>query len=244
MAVSPTETISYTGATELWENYDELLLKLAAEAQSVAELGGGANPILAAEQWRTVLERVVIDVSAHELSLGVGDFDTRVADLCQPIRDGLERYDLVFSKMLCEHLPDARTFHENCLRLLKPGGRAVHFFPTLFTLPFVANRLIPEEFARAVLRRIQPGRIDDPKHEKFPAYYRWCTGPTRRALARYQSVGFTVESFTAAFGHRYYAMLPPLEAAEQAKTRWLLRHPVPWWTSFATVVLRKPLTGG
>jgi hypothetical protein len=57
-------------------------------------------------------------------------------------------------------------------------------------------------------------------------------------------VGFTVESFTAAFGHRYYAMLPPLEAAEQAKTRWLLRHPVPWWTSFATVVLRKPLTGG
>jgi 2-polyprenyl-3-methyl-5-hydroxy-6-metoxy-1,4-benzoquinol methylase len=76
----------------------------------------------------------------------------------------------VFSKMLCEHLPDARTFHENCLRLLKPGGRAVHFFPTLYTLPFVANRLIPEEFARAVLRRIQPGRIDDPKHEKFPAY--------------------------------------------------------------------------
>src|ERR1700721_1406514 len=57
-----------------------------------------------------------------------------------------ESYDLVFSKMLCEHLPDARTFHANCLRLLRPGARAVHFFPTLYTLPFVANRLIPEGF--------------------------------------------------------------------------------------------------
>ena len=165
--VSTTDPISYTGAAELWGTYDELLLKFAAEAQSVAELGGGAKPILAGDQWRSVPERVVIDISARELALGAGDFDQRVADLCQPIDDDLELYDLVFSKMLCEHLPDARTFHENCFRLLKPGGRAVHFFPTLFTLPFIANRLIPEDFARAVLRRIQPGRIDDPKHEKL-----------------------------------------------------------------------------
>jgi SAM-dependent methyltransferase len=244
MAVSAAAAISYTGAQQLWDNYDELLLELATEAQSVAELGGGANPILAGDRWRFVPERVVIDISAHELALGAGDFDQRVADLCRPIDHGLECYDLVFSKMLCEHLPDARTFHQNCFRLLRPGGRAVHFFPTLFTLPYVANRLIPEAFARAVLRRIQPGRIDDPKHEKFPAYYRWCTGPTQRALRRYESIGFAVESFNAAFGHRYYAMFPRLEAAEQAKTRWLLRHPAPWWTSFAAVVLRKPAPPG
>jgi SAM-dependent methyltransferase len=240
MAVNTAEAIAYTGADELWKSFDKMLLELAGESESVAELGGGANPILAGQSWRAVPHRVVIDISAHELALGTGDFDKRVADLCRPIEDGLESYDLVFSKMLCEHLPDARTFHENCFRLLKPGGRAVHFFPTLFTLPYLANLLIPEDFARAVLRRIQPGRIDDPKHEKFPAYYRWCTGPTKRALRRYESIGFEVEAFNAAFGHRYYAMVPPLEAAEQAKTRWLLRHPVPWWTSFATVVLRKP----
>src|SRR5690349_20517547 len=176
------------------------LPRVAAQARGRGAVRSGVgrrrHPILAAQQWRAVPERVVIDVSAHELALGVGDFDTRVADLCQPIHEDLERYDLVFFKMLCEQLPDARTVHENCLRLLKPGGRAVHFFPTLFTLPFVANRLIPEEFARAVLRRIQPGRIADPKHEEFPPYYRWCTGPTRRSLARSQSVGVTVESFT------------------------------------------------
>ena len=38
-------------------------------------------------------------------------------------------------------------------------------------------------------------------------------------------------------------LVPPLEAAEQAKTRWLLRHPAPWWASVAAVVLRKPVTG-
>lgn len=84
MPVNSTDTISYTGVAELWANYDELLLKLAAEAQSVAELGGGANPILAAEQWRSVPNRVVIDISAHELALGAGDFDKRVAIYASP----------------------------------------------------------------------------------------------------------------------------------------------------------------
>jgi hypothetical protein len=69
-------------------------------------------------------------------------------------------------------------------------------------------------------------------------------GPAQRALRRYESIVFAVESFNAAFWLRHYAMVPPLETAEQAKTRWLLRRPAPWWTSFAAVVLRKPVPLG
>jgi hypothetical protein len=36
--------------------------------------------------------------------------------------------------MLCEHLPGPRPFTSNCFNLLRPGGLAVHFFPTLYTL--------------------------------------------------------------------------------------------------------------
>jgi SAM-dependent methyltransferase len=235
--------VAYTGLEELWQAYDNLLVDLAKResVSSVAELGGGANPMVAdTDRWGFAQERVVIDISANELAKADGDVQTRVADLCKPIADGHDAYDLVFSKMLCEHLPDARAFHENCFNLLRPGGLSVHFFPTLFALPFVINRLIPENLTRSMLRMVQPGRFTDPKLQKFPAYYRWCTGPTKRAIRRYESAGFEVETWNAAFGHLYYDKIPGLNVAERAKTRFLLEHPVPALTSFATVVLRKP----
>lgn len=241
--MATTTTIDYTDFHDLWQRYDDMVIGLARErgAQSVAELGGGAKPLIGdPDKWGFVPQRVVIDISAEELAKADGDVETRVADLCQPISGPTGTYDVVFSKMLCEHLPNPEAFHANCYAMLKPGGIAVHFFPTLFTLPFVLNRLIPEEFARSLLRKIQPGRIDDPKHEKFPAYYRWCTGPMKRTLRRYQNLGFQVEAWHGAYGHYYYIVLPPLNAIEQAKSRFLVQHPVPAMTSFAAVVLRKP----
>jgi SAM-dependent methyltransferase len=240
---NPTGNIEYMHLEDLWQGYDDLVVELARreDATAVAELGGGANPLVAdPEKWGFALHRAVIDISAEELAKADADVETRVADLCQPISEGHNSYDLVFSKMLCEHIPNARAFHENCFKLLRPGGLAIHFFPTLFATPFVINRLMPEQFARSVLRKVQPGRIDDPKLEKFPAYYRWCTGPTRRAMRRYESVGFQVETWNAAFGHTYYVVAPPLNAVERAKSRFLTAHPVPFLTSFAAVVLRKP----
>jgi SAM-dependent methyltransferase len=210
----------------------------------VAELGGGANPQVGdAEKWGFVDHRVVIDISAGELAKAGNDVQTEVADLCQPITAGHGGYDLVFSTTLCEHLADPRTFHENCFNLLRPGGLAIHFFPTLYTFPFVINKLIPERLAYAVLRKIHRERLDHGSHDKFPAYYRWTTGPTRRAMKRFESVGFEVEEFRASFGHKYYYQIPPLNAAEFAKARFLLRHPWPALTSYAAVVLRKPGAG-
>jgi SAM-dependent methyltransferase len=235
--------VDYMHFIELWEGYEDLLVKLGRRqgSNAVAELGGGANPMVAdTERWGFVPHRVVIDISADELAKAEGHVETRVADLCQPIRDGHNSYDLVFSKMLCEHLPDPRAFHENCFNLLRPGGLAVHFFPTLYTVPFVANRVIPESTARALLGAVQPRRIHHPKHQKFPAYYRWCTGPSRRSTRRYRSVGFEITQWKAAFGHDYYIRIPPVEAMERTKTKLLLRRPIPHLTSFAVVVLRKP----
>jgi SAM-dependent methyltransferase len=235
--------VEYLDKVELWETYDEFVRLLAQHesARHVAELGGGANPMVGdADRWGFADHRVVIDISADELAKSTGDVDTRVADLCQPIADDLNKYDLVFSKMLCEHLPDARTFHQNCFNLLRPGGLAVHFFPTLGTFPFLVNKLIPEKAARSVLNNVQPGRLQLGNMDKFPAYYRWTTGPTKRAIRRFESVGFGVEQYRATFGHLYYHVIPPLNALEQAKSRILLRHPVPALTSFAVVVLRRP----
>lgn len=238
--------VSYKDVTELWQSYPDLLLELARDhgVSDVAELGGGAKPFVGdTEKWGFVNHRMVIDISADELAKAGTGVETQVADLCQPIATGHNGYDLVFSSLLCEHLPDPRTFHENCFNLLRPGGLSVHFFPTLFAFPFVVNRLIPERLAYQVLHKIHRERLEHGKYDKFPAYYRWTTGPTRRAMKRFESVGFEIKSFFGTFGHQYYHQIPPLNASEFAKARFLLRHPVPALTSYAVVVLRKPAPG-
>jgi len=234
--------VVYTDIEDLFQSYDDLLVRLAHEidAKDIGELGGGANPIVAdSERWGFASHRTVIDISATELEKAQTTVETRVADLCQPIHDNLNAYDFVFSQMLCEHLPKPQVFHQNCFNLLRPGGLAVHFFPTLYTLPYVINKLIPEETARSILKKAQPGRLDDPRREKFPAYYRWTTGPTVKAKRRFESIGFEIAGWEACFGHRYYEVIPPLHAVETAKSNFLLRHPISALTSFAVVILRK-----
>ncbi|MCW2514920.1 MAG: Methyltransferase domain protein [Mycobacterium sp.] len=238
--------VIYTDIADLWEGYEDHLVQLAREidAKEIAELGGGANPLVAnAERWGFADHRTVIDISAVELEKAQTTVETRVADLCQPISSDLNAYDFVFSQMLCEHLPNPKSFHQNCFNLLRPGGRAVHFFPTIGTLPFVINKVIPEDAARSILRKAQPGRLENPKTDKFPAYYRWTTGPTQKARKRFESIGFQIEGWQACFGHRYYEVLPPLHKLELAKSDYLQNHPVPALTSFSVVVLRKPNQG-
>ena len=115
------------------------------------------------------------------------------------------------------------------------GGYAVHFFPTLWALPFVLNCVLAERLAKPVLLSIRPQHA----HSKFPAYYRWCRGPTRRQRERLESVGFQVERYDGYFGHSYYGAVGPLQAAENALAHALVRHPVPALTAYALVVLRK-----
>src|SRR5262245_51432702 len=88
-----TGEVVYTTIEDLWENYEDLLIRAAREinAKEIAELGGGANPIVGnSENWGFANHRTVIDISATELEKAETTVETRVADLCQPITDNLE----------------------------------------------------------------------------------------------------------------------------------------------------------
>lgn len=208
----------------------------------VCELGGGARPALEPDFLRDHrLDCLVVDISESELNKAPTGYATLVGDVSSPgFRTGEHdgAYDLVFSRVLAEHVRDARQFHVNVRRLLRLGGTAMHFFPTLWWPPFVANRMLPERLAEWILLKVEPWRDSSGKAGKFPAYYHWCRGPTQGQIARLLSVGFTVEHCVAYFGETSHAPGPVLGAMNDAWTRAMLRRPSYHFTSYATYTLR------
>src|SRR3954471_14729825 len=97
---------AYMPSTKLWDSFEERLADLTRSSGAVAvgELGGGANPMVdLAKRVGRPVDLTVLDISAEELARSAPDVRTLCVDLCAeepPVRD---RFDLVFSRMLCEH---------------------------------------------------------------------------------------------------------------------------------------------
>lgn len=208
----------------------------------VCELGGGAKPALDLDFLdQHGLTCLVVDLSESELRKAPPGYATLVGDVSSPDfttgeHDG--SYDLVFSRVLAEHVTDARQFHQNVRRLLRPGGTAMHFFPTLWWPPFVVNRLLPESLSERILLRTQPWREPSGTSGKFPAYYHWCYGPTRGQVKRFAAVGFTVEHCVAYFGEPTHTPGKLLLKLNDAWTQAMLRRPSYHFTSYAWYTLR------
>lgn len=209
---------------------------------TICELGGGARPALEQEFLHEHrLHCLVVDISEPELKKAPAGYETLVGDVASPRfrtkYDGT--CDFVFSRVLAEHVGDARQFHLNARRLLRPGGIAMHFFPTLWWPPFAVNRVLPESLAEGILLRIQPWRERRGRSGKFAAYYHWCFGPTARQVARFASTGFSVEHCVAYFGDSYMSdvLHAPGRALNDAWTRRMLRRPNYRFTSYAAYTL-------
>ena len=206
----------------------------------VYELGGGAYPLLSPSLIADKgLEYVVVDVSAEQLDLAPDRYTKLHADLGRSDFVPPQTADLVLSRWFLEHVRDPATLHRNVLAMLRPGGRAVHYFTTLYSLPFVLNRILPDPVSIRLVRLAEPGRLES-GHGKFPAHYRWCRGPTKRQLRRFREIGFELDSYTAYLGHYYLDRIGPAQRAEDRLAAFLARRHAAWATSYALVELRKP----
>jgi SAM-dependent methyltransferase len=237
-------SVSYGDVRHAFDGFKDYLQRsvLAAGARRVCDVGGGANPALD-ERFilENALEYTMIDSSPEELAKAPAGYSKVVADITSPSFESPAAYDFAVSVMVAEHVGDPAAFHGNIRRLLAPGGRVLHFFPTLYALPFVVNRVLPEPVTVALTRlAMGRGRSPEGRHAKFPAFYRWCRGPTRRQLRRLESTGLEVIEYTGFFGHGYYERLPPLQWLEDRKADWLVGHPLPHLTSFAWLLLARP----
>ena len=217
---------------------------VAESVKAVADIGGGANPLLSqAFVQEHGLDYSVLDISAEELAKAPAWCRTLQVDITAPDAEfdarvqGLH-FDLVFSNMLMEHLRDGRQAHRNIHRILRPGGLSIHFFPVPNNLPLRVNKLAPERLSLALLRLAQPTRDLKGRQGKFPAYYDLCGNPGARMTAVFDALGYDVVEHTGYIGHEYYARLPVLRDLERLARRVLLRLQIPM-TSFVLIVLRK-----
>ncbi len=208
---------------------------------TVCEIGGGRSPLFSAEEAQALrLEYTVLDISEHELQSAPDHVRKVQADICAPdVADLPQRYDFMFSRMLAEHASDGTAMHRNILHLLRPGGLAFHFFPTLFTPVFVVNRLLPERAARRVLFTVFPWRRKE-HVAKFPARYSKCFGPTPGMKRYFERLGYQVEEYRPFYGTDYLWGVPVLGFLDAAFTRIVTRRRSPLFSSYVWLVLRKP----
>lgn len=188
------------------------------DAPDILEIGGGARPMFQPGEWPENLGSYTInDISQDELDEAPSDYRTACFDICDPVESLDGSFDVIFSQFVAEHVRNGEEMHRNVRRLLKPGGVAFHLFPTLYSLPFVINRWIPEGVSKAMLSTLEPLRVT--RNRKFPAYYSWCAGTTDRIRSQIESVGYSDVRVDRFYAHNYLRKFPVLGSVEAAWVR-------------------------
>ncbi len=215
-------------------------------ARVIGDVGGGRLPRVDTEFIaRQGLDYHLFDISAEELARA----DNAYHKVCMDIADegdavkrlGLtSRFDLIFSHMLLEHVLDPMQAHHNIFRMLRPGGYAIHMFPSRNNFPLFVNGLVPESVSYWLLKRLQPHRDTDHEEGKFEAYYRYCGAPSAELAARYEALGYEVVQHTGFVGHHYYARIKPIAMIERALRPLIIKTGLPFITA-NLLILRKPV---
>lgn len=242
--------IDYKNVKEFpgWDLAPEFLRNIISQydVKNILEIGSGANPTLTLDYIKSKkLMYTTNDIDSGELKKADPFLKTLCFDFCNPEipEDSKSKYDLIFSRMVNEHVRDGRQYYKNIYEALVDDGITVHCFSTLYSLPFVVNKVTPEWLSSMLLRVFAPR--DEYSHGKFKAYYSWSRGPANKMINRFQDIGFEVVEYVGFFGHDYYKKrLPVLDYFEQIKTNHLLtRFKSPYLTSYAYVILKKTRAG-
>lgn len=227
-----------------WLNYERLALALAFQLGHgrMLEIGGGRDPTFANLTPMVGLDLVVNDIDAGELALLPPDARTACFDIAGDLggrQELLGAFELVTSRMVFEHVADVEAAWRNTHALLKPGGVAIAFFPTLYGWPFVLNRLLPDALARKIVERVFPDRAPDGLTPVFPAHYDWCFGSEAKLRKMLDPIGFSEICVLPFWGHHYLDRLPGIRTLEKGMNRLFAAFDWRLFTTYTYVIVRK-----
>lgn len=227
-----------------WHNYKRVIRDLSEyfSAQRLIEIGGGRDPLFDRSELNDLgVEMTVNDISPVELAALPEGYHTACFDVAGDISrvaHWRNSFDLAFSRMVFEHVADGQRAWTNLYELLAPGGVGLAFVPTLYSVPFVLNWLLPDSVAAAIVKLIYHHRTDK-EDPVFPARYSWCFADQERLQPMLKSIGFRDVAVIPFYGHGYYRFFPVIrdfhkrftEVAQQRDWRML--------ASFAYIAARK-----
>jgi SAM-dependent methyltransferase len=227
-----------------WRGYRLAILAFAKEYNltRLMEIGGGRRPLFTPQECAEHgFQTTINDISAVELENMKVDFNTACFDISGDISSpGIVKgtYDLIYSRMVFEHVKDVEKAWANIYELLAPGGVAIAFYPTLYALPFLVNKLIPESVSTKIVDALYGFRKGEDML-KFPAYYDHCYGDEKRVKPMLDKIGFSDSAVLPFYGHDYFKKLPVLREIDNAIHDLARRNNMASLSSYAYAVVRK-----
>lgn len=233
--------VTYVRSYDEWSRYSEFIQELVQKygVRKICDVGGGANPILPLNYIEeNQLDYSILDISIEELSKTPDGYRKICMDIVADNFELEKAFDMVITKMMAEHVKSGISFHKNIYKMLNPGGISIHYFPTLYAIPFLVNKIVPENISSRILDLFSPR--DKYQRGKFPAYYDWCFGPIPTMISMLSQIGFEIIEYRGIFGNKYYRRIPVARELHSAFVHFLIKNPNPFLTSYAQVILRKP----
>jgi SAM-dependent methyltransferase len=228
-----TELTRHRSSDWAWQNYKQVIKAVISlvNAQLLVEIGGGRWPLLDNDEIiSSNIRYLVNDISEKELALAPDYVEKICFDIAHPSDLGCMalngQVDFMFSKMLFEHVSDSQQAYTNIYSLLSPGGLCLNFHPVLYSPPFLANWILPENFSARLLRLV-PSSDGVPKH---PARYDHCV-INRRERERLLDIGYREVWQVPFWYHGYFRKIPGLYHIDLAVAKFADRHS---WTALAS----------
>jgi SAM-dependent methyltransferase len=139
-----------------------------------------------------------------------------VADIRARIPVLEDRYDLVLSCNVLEHVRPVDLAFENLRMYLRPGGRFLALFSGRFSVFAIVNRMIPRGVGVELMKRL----LDRDPKDVYPAHYDRCSYDQ---IVRMLGGWAQVEVVPLYLGAEYFNFSPALRSAYLRYENWACR---------------------
>ncbi len=190
--------------------FEEAIFERLTPGCAVLDIGSGRHPTIPFDKRPADTAYTGLDISLEELlEAGPGAYgETVEADASLRQENLIDRFDLVVSWQVLEHVRDLESTIESIRDYLKPGGRFVAMFSGGRSVFGLINRTLPDRLGSRIVDRTM-NRTEN-NIPVFPAHYDRCTAKDLDPLFADWS---TYELTPLYHGAAYFNFLPPLRSA-------------------------------